>query len=133
VRVCDACYNLANYHSQAKQVEEMLNPQPNKKKSESEILSPHTTSQEKVSAAREQLFEGTVEKPQSKTDDVRSTTASTMSAMEEAREEMLKRGKNLQRLDDKSAKLAEASNEFANMAKQLRERQEKQSLSSWWS
>jgi uncharacterized phage infection (PIP) family protein YhgE len=113
-------------------VEEMLNPQRVSPTNKNEILSPQSQSQDKISAAREQLFEGTVEKPQSKSDDVRSTTASTMNTMEEAREEMLKRGKNLQRLDDKSAKLAEASNEFANMAKQLRMQQEQQSMGGWW-
>jgi uncharacterized phage infection (PIP) family protein YhgE len=121
-----------SYHVQVRQVEEMLNPQRVSPTNKNEILSPQSQSQDKISAAREQLFEGTVEKPQSKSDDVRSTTASTMNTMEEAREEMLKRGKNLQRLDDKSAKLAEASNEFANMAKQLRMQQEQQSMGGWW-
>lgn len=121
-----------SYHVQVRQVEEMLNPQRVSPTNKNEILSPQSQSQDKISAAREQLFEGTVEKPQSKSDDVRSTTASTMNTMEEARDEMLKRGKNLQRLDDKSAKLAEASNEFANMAKQLRMQQEQQSMGGWW-
>lgn len=104
----------------------MLNP---KKSSRSA-----SESQEQIAAQREQLFEGTTPKSQSQSDDVRGTTASTMATMAEARDQLVERGEKLNRLDDKSAKLADASREFSNMAKQLRQQQERQNnVSSWWS
>jgi hypothetical protein len=126
LRVCDGCYNLVDRQRQAKQVEDMLKP----KKASRSV----SDTQEQIAAQREQLFEGSTPKSQTHSDDVRSTTASTMATMAEARDELVERGEKLTRLDDKSAKLADASREFSNMAKQLRMQQEKQNnMSSWWS
>lgn len=101
----------------------MMNP---KKSSPNEILS----SESEKNAAREQLFEGATLKPQTQNEEIRSSTAATMATMSEARDQLIERGEKLGRLDDKSAKLADASREFANMAKQLREQQ--QQKQSWW-
>lgn len=105
---------------QLKQVDEMMNPRK---------LSNQESKSMETNAAREQLFEGSSLKPQTQNEEIRSSTATTMATMAEARDQLVERGEKLGRLDDKSAKLADASREFANMAKQLREQQQKQ---SWW-
>lgn len=59
----------------------------------------------------------------------KATTASTANVLSEARQNLEERGQKLNQLSDKTDKLAAASSDFADMAKQLKKQQQK---SSWW-
>ena len=57
-----------------------------------------------------------------------SSANSTSNALAEARQNLEERGEKLNQLSDKTDKLATASSEFADMAKQLRKQNQKSSF-----
>ena len=81
------------------------------------------------------LFAGASEKtaskndPDNKADTRKATAASTTTVLSEARKNLEERGEKLNQLSDKTDKLAAASSDFADMAKQLKKQQQR---SSWW-
>lgn len=84
---------------------------------------------------RKVLFAGSIEKSvnsnehENKVDTRKATAASTASVLSEARQNLQERGEKLNQLSDKTDKLAAASSDFADMAKQLKKQQQR---SSWW-
>lgn len=128
LRVCDGCFNRAfsevesfkssKFLSEIKPIEIKAN-----------------FSKPSDAENRQTLFTSSKEKsgetlPQDKIVQQQGSAAAAVSVLSEARQNLEQRGERLTQLSEKSEKLASASNEFANMAKQLRKQQ--QQKNTWW-
>ena len=84
--------------------------------------------------SRDELLAGSTNNAESLDKDKKAVVVegaeSTASVLAEAGQRLQERGERLSRLQESSSKLMNASNDFALMATQLRQQQQKQN--SWW-
>lgn len=123
VRVCDSCYNVVADRVDVARTTLFLSGKG---------TSPHAAEAD-FDSEKKSLLSGSSASQGQDGRGQRGAAASggtsgTMSALSEAGKNLEERGERLRNLDDKSKKLADASHEFANLAKQLNQQQQR----SWW-
>lgn len=126
IRCCDGCFNRVFAEVEAEKKAVFL---ANIKPLDSAIVINDLN--------RKQLFDGSSTANSDSTRKIsdlntethKSTVASTANVLSEARQNLEERGEKLSQLADKTDKLAAASSDFAEMAKQLKKQQQR---SSWW-
>lgn len=126
VRACDSCYNYVVHRIDAQR---KRSGRPG-----SGTSSPTYGASAHPSSQKSELFgsadragpgsrgkSGSMEAQQ-------STMQATMSDLSEAQQRLMERGEKLNKLSDKSAEMANAAQDFAKLAKQLKEQQQ----NSWF-
>lgn len=127
-RACDGCYNRARSeiaaHERQKMIANMRKLPANGNSSNGMTSEEYLQNQSRADAeSRQQLFSGgnTSAGSNSTGAQMSSSTNETLNALGDAKIQLQQRGEKLKHASDRSAELAEASSEFAKMAKQLKE------------
>jgi Synaptobrevin len=153
IRCCDSCFNYLSYETEKRrynafakqQSKQGLNSQSqspvagagvgsSSSSSASAAASASSSSsatQAKQAVAKKDLFGNAViavmgagrDRSDTKTNASASAVSGTMSTMSEAHDRLVERGEKLAKLNDKSADVANAAEEFSKLAKQLNEQQ----------
>ena len=145
IRCCDSCFNYLSYETEKKR-HSALAKQQSKSGLASQSHSPTTgsgsssssassssssSSQAKQAAVKKDLFGNAVtavmnagrDRSDTKSNSSSSAVSGAMSSMSEAHDRLVERGEKLSRLNDKSADVANAAEDFSRLAKQLNEQQ----------
>jgi len=128
VRVCDGCYNLVlskvEYARQRtlSQGFRPLSPSPTSKSSPTSSSSSSSAAAAQATKNRAELFGSGAQSGRAKADaSGGGGLESTQATLSEVADRLAERGEKLNRLNDKTADMSNAANEFANLAKKLNE------------
>jgi len=143
LRACDSCYNImsckASEEARKRRKQRAIEREKDKEKNEQDDalykrLADHKEKmkqkeeQRKAKELEEKQKKLDAENPQNKQQKANQQTAQTTAALNKNKQMLLERGEKLNEMQDKSAKLADDSENFASLAAQLRKKQEK----SWF-